>query len=440
MERSRSEVLMKICSKCGNILKDDDVFCSRCGAKTSIFGVSKKPSDKNSAKDKKSSLGYGKLRADTLPGDRYTAAVEQNTVAVTEYLKRASDLEWQKYEIEEIGRQLDAKLADAKEQVRREEEAIESYEKKAERARNQLKDYKKLEYRRKVFNYKFSFDLKVFGAALVLLLIIYFCGKATGAEAFKNLNLGLGIALLILIPALIVFAVQAVKYMRGKAEHEKKEDEATQKYSEEQDELEKVTIESLNNDIKDYENIVKGHINETARLEEISIKELEREIAENADSLEKIDRALEIYYDTQALYPKYRSLVPVATMHGYFDTGRCIDLTGHNGAYGYYEKELRYKNITEDLDEILQKTEEAAGDQALIIRKVAEIREKVSGLMATVDEAIQKNMDANPDVSKITSRLKHSRELQEYRDSAGTMRHDYVEYSQSLKVTSRRWF
>ena len=429
---------MKICSKCGNILKDEDVFCSRCGAKTSIFGVTKKPADKTSAADKKASLGYGKLRADTLPGDRYTAAVEQNTVAVTEYLKRATDLEWQKYEIEEIGRQLDAKLADANEQVRREEEAIESYEKKAERTRTQLKDYKKLEYRRKVFNFKFNFDLKIFGIGVLALLVIYFIGKAAGA--FKDLNVGLGIALLILIPALAVFAVQAVKYFRGKAEHEKMEDEATQKYSEEQDQLEKDTIESLNNDIKDFENIIADHKNEKARLEAITIKEYEREIAENAESLEKIDRALEVYYEPQALYPKYRSLIPVTTMYGYFDSGRCIDLTGHSGAYGYYEKELRYKNITEDLDEILQKTEEAAGDQALIQKKVAEIKDKASKLVSTVDEAIQKNLDANPDVSKISSRLKHSRELQEYRDAAGSLRHDYVEYSQSLKVTSRRWF
>ncbi len=429
---------MKICSKCGNILKDDDVFCSRCGAKTSIFGVSKKHTDKSSAADKKASLGYGKLRADTLPGDRYTAAVEQNTVAVTEYLKRASDLEWQKYEIEEIGRQLDSRLAETREKVRREEEAVASYEKKAERTRTQLKEYKRLEYRRKVFNFKFNFDLKIFGIGVLALLVIYFIGKAAGA--FRNLNVGLGIALLILIPALAVLAAQAVKYFRGKAEHEKKEDEATQKYSEEQEQLEKTTIESLNNDIKDFENIIKGHLNEKARLEGIAVRELEREIAENKASLESIDRALEIYYETQALYPKYRSLVPVATMHGYFDSGRCIDLTGHNGAYGYYEKELRYKNITEDLDEILQKTDEAAGDQALILTKIAEIREKVSGLMSTVDEAIQKNLDANPDGSKISSRMKHSRELQEYRDSAESMRHDYVEYSQSLKVTSRRWF
>ena len=429
---------MKICSKCGNILKDDDVFCSRCGAKTSIFGVTKKPADKVSAADKKASLGYGKLRADTLPGDRYTAAVEQNTVAVTEYLKRASDLEWQKYEIEEIGRQLDAKLADANEQVRREEEAIESYEKKAERTRTQLKDYKKLEYRRKVFNFKFSFDFKVFGIAVVAMLAIFFGGKAAGLPI--GLGTGSCILLSVLIAALIVSAAQAVKYFRGKAEHERNEDEATQKYSEEQEQLEKDTIESLNNDIKDYENIIADHKNEKARIEAITIKEYEREIAENAESLEKIDRALEVYYDTQALYPKYRSLIPVTTMYGYFDSGRCIDLTGHSGAYGYYEKELRYKNITEDLDEILQKTEEAAGDQALIQKKVAETKGKASQLISTVDEAIQKNLDANPDVSKISSRLKHSRELQEYRDAAGSLRHDYVEYSQSLKVTSRRWF
>ena len=231
-----------------------------------------------------------------------------------------------------------------------------------------------------------------------------------------------------------------MKYFRDKAEHEKKEDEATQKYSEEQDQLEKDTIESLNNDIKDFDNIIKNHKNEKARLEAITIKEYEREIAENTESLEKIDRALEVYYEPQALYPKYRSLIPVATMYGYFDSGRCIDLTGHSGAYGYYEKELRYKNITEDLDEILQKTEEAAGDQALIQKKVAEIKDKASKLVSTVDEAIQKNLDANPDVSKISSRLKHSRELQEYRDAAGSLRHDYVEYSQSLKVTARRWF
>ena len=433
---------MKICSKCGNILKDEDVFCSRCGAKTSIFGVTKKPADKTSDSDKKASLGYGRLRADTLPGDRYTAAVEQNTVAVTEYLKRASDLEWQKYEIEEMGRQLNAKLADAEEQVRHEEKTIADYEKKAERTRTQLKDYKKMEYRRKVFSFKFHFDFKIFGIGVLALLVIFFIGRASGAEAFAagNFSPVLGVLLLILIPALVVFAVQGIKYMRGKAEHEKKEDEATKIYSEEQEQLEKDTIESLNNDIKEYEDILKEHVNEKARLEVISVKELEREIAENDDCLEKIGRALEIYYETQALYPKYRSLVPVATMYGYFDSGRCIDLTGHNGAYGYYEKELRYKNITEDLNEILEKTEDAAGDQALILKKVKEIRERTAGLMSTVDDAIQKNLDAFPDSSKISSRLKHSRELQEYRDSAETMRHDYVEYSQSLTVTSRRWF
>ena len=433
---------MKICSKCGNILKDEDVFCSRCGAKTSIFGVVKKSSDKSSAKDKKSSLGYGKLRADTLPGDRYTAAVEQNTIAVTEYLKRAADLEWQKYEIEEIGKELEKGLKDTEEKIAVEEETIRSCENKIDVADKQLKDYKKLEYRRKVFNYKFRFDLKIFGIALAVLLIVFFGGRAAGASflAPDKFSTALGIVLSVLISALIVLAVQAVKYFRSKAEHEKQEDEATLKYSEEQEKLEKETIESLNNDIMDYENIIKDHENEKARLEKIALTEYKREIEENQVSLAEAGKTLEAFYDGHALYPKYRSLIPVATMYGLFDAGRCIDLTGHNGAYGYYEKELRYKNISEDLAEILDKSEDTRGDQAAVASKAEEMKNNAKELVQSVKAVIDKNLEANPDGSNVSSRLRHSRELQEYRDQADSLRHDYMEYSQSLKGSSRRWF
>ncbi len=433
---------MKICSKCGNILKDDDVFCSRCGAKTSIFGVVKKSSDKASVKDKKSSLGYGKLRADTLPGDRYTAAVEQNTIAVTEYLKRASDLEWQRYELEEIGKELEKGRMETEERISAEDEAIMSCENKIELADKQLKDYKKLEYRRKVFNYKFHFDLKIFGIILAVLLVIFFGGRAAGASFLseENFSTGLAVLLIVLIPVLAVLVIQAVKYFRSKAEHEKQEDEATLRYSEEQEKLEKETIESLNNDIKDYENIIKEHKNEKARLEKIVLTEYQREIEENQASLVEAGKTMEAFYDGHALYPKYRSLIPVATMYSFFDSGRCIDLTGHDGAYGYYEKELRYKNITEDLSEILEKSEDTRGDQTAVGARAEEIKKNAERLVQSVKDAIDKNLEANPDGFNVSSRLKHSADLQEYRDQADSMRHDYMEYSQSLRVSSRRWF
>ena len=78
---------MKYCSKCGNILKEDDIFCSKCGAKASVFGVTKKPADAVSAKVSKKADGT--VTKDTLGSTRYTAAVEKNAVAVMEYLKRA---------------------------------------------------------------------------------------------------------------------------------------------------------------------------------------------------------------------------------------------------------------------------------------------------------------------------------------------------------------
>jgi hypothetical protein len=61
-------------------------------------------------------------------------------------------------------------------------------------------------------------------------------------------------------------------------------------------------------------------------------------------------------------------------------------------------------------------------------------------LVQSVKAVIDKNLEANPDGSNVSSRLRHSRELQEYRDQADSLRHDYMEYSQSLKVSSRRWF
>ena len=141
---------MKYCSKCGNELSERDVFCSKCGAKASVFGVTKKPEKGNQAANWKKS-SYGRLRADTLPGDRYTAAVEKNAIAVTEYFKRASEMEWQKYQAEEIERQLLAREDKCLKDIASEEAAIKDCEEKAAQTENSIRDYKKLEYRRKVY-------------------------------------------------------------------------------------------------------------------------------------------------------------------------------------------------------------------------------------------------------------------------------------------------
>ena len=67
---------MKYCSKCGNKLKEEDVFCSRCGAKTSVFGAYDKPGHEEKKTEIQTKMK--KVLDPDAPGARYTAAVEKN--------------------------------------------------------------------------------------------------------------------------------------------------------------------------------------------------------------------------------------------------------------------------------------------------------------------------------------------------------------------------
>ena len=57
-------------------------------------------------------------------------------------------------------------------------------------------------------------------------------------------------------------------------------------------------------------------------------------------------------YSYDVIYKKYRSLIPLATMYEYLDSGRCRYLEGAHGAYNLYERELRMHMIYDRLDDI----------------------------------------------------------------------------------------
>ena len=114
---------MKYCSRCGNELTEKDVFCSKCGAKASRFAVS----SKGEMPERGKAVKQGKLIGESVPGQRYTAAVEKNAIGVTEYLRRAADLELMRYGINRIGWSLELKEAETVKKIEAEDEAINSF-------------------------------------------------------------------------------------------------------------------------------------------------------------------------------------------------------------------------------------------------------------------------------------------------------------------------
>ncbi len=454
--------MMKYCSKCGNRLTEEDVFCSKCGAKTSVFGVYEEPEILTSKKVvRKGTAGTAgtaglkkgaskKIDDSTQPGARYTAAVEKNAVAVTEYLKRASNMEWEKYQLGEISRKLASREENLRKEIALKEEAITSYNEKAEQLEKKIKDYKKLEYRRKVFKYKFTFDPVVVAILLAVMLAIFILGGMVKVPPFTwifglicpsgSIGVLSEILWIIGVPLVVELILQAVRYFRRKAEHEKNEDEAGIKYEQEQEELEKTTLETLNRDLKDYRNIISNLENEKARLENISMKGLTEAKADNKACLERLEAALEYYYSTQVLDPKYRSLVPVTTMCGYFEAGKCMDLTGTDGAYNLFEKELKQEAITDNLAGITGGMDKIGESQRGIISQVAKINGKAEALVDTVDRATARNLAANPVGTDLKKRLEKSADMKACYDDMDSTIADDMEYIRSVYYHSRQWF
>ena len=68
-------------------------------------------------------------------------------------------------------------------------------------------------------------------------------------------------------------------------------------------------------------------------------------------------------YDANIIHEKYRGLIPICSLYGYFDTGVCDKLEGHEGAYNKYDTESRLDYIICKLDEVIKHLEEIKSNQ-----------------------------------------------------------------------------
>lgn len=100
---------------------------------------------------------------------------------------------------------------------------------------------------------------------------------------------------------------------------------------------------------------------------DIISKERKKANKHNAKTIEKLmnyhDSVVEPYnnvqnllaelYNQNIIHPKYRSLTAISQFYEYFDTGRCTELEGPDGAYNLYENELRQNIIIDKMDIII---------------------------------------------------------------------------------------
>ena len=80
---------------------------------------------------------------------------------------------------------------------------------------------------------------------------------------------------------------------------------------------------------------------------------------------------METLYSQNIVYSKYRNLIAIATIYEYFESGRCCELEGSNGAYNLYENELRANIIIGSLSQIISDIQQIKNGQYALYQELS---------------------------------------------------------------------
>lgn len=136
------------------------------------------------------------------------------------------------------------------------------------------------------------------------------------------------------------------------------------------------------NNINSYNIFVKKLDGENAAL--LSKK------AEIIKQLNESKRILVSIYSEQLIPKRYQGLIPVSTIYGYLETGRCNMICGHGGVYDTYEKDLQAGIIINNLIEINRKLNIVINNQQKLYKVLQSIDSTVSSIKSEVENSGRK--------------------------------------------------
>lgn len=171
------------------------------------------------------------------------------------------------------------------------------------------------------------------------------------------------------IPCMVIagfyLLLAAVGYINGSAENDRRE----QRYREEYQEYKNAVLQ----DSVRVENELKRKV-----LLEVQLKKLKNMNAKTKMTLQKL-------YNRNIIHPKYQGLIPVCSLYGYFDTGVCTQLEGHEGAYNKYDTESRLDYIICKMDEVLKHLEEIKSNQYQLYSAIQESNAQFDKLISNTN-------------------------------------------------------
>jgi len=196
------------------------------------------------------------------------------------------------------------------------------------------------------------------------------------------------------------------KYENAVVEYESEKKSVINKNKEIQTTIQKKRDEELqtirkrrDDEIKNIKNKAITKENSLLQVIEYRVVQEEMEMAKKAYS--EVYAFRELFYEPGIIHKKYQNLSALSMIYEYFDTGRCSELEGADGAYNLYESELRSEIVIDKLDVVIDKLDAIRKTQYTMCN----ILEKVSDDLGDINNELHRACDSLDKIEKNTKQL-----------------------------------
>ena len=159
------------------------------------------------------------------------------------------------------------------------------------------------------------------------------------------------------------------------------------------------------------------------RLAITKLKQQQNEIRANYNATSNLLKKL---YNMDIIYPTYRHMAAVTTILEYFNSGRCYQLQGHDGAYNLFSFEEKQNIIISKMDRIIDQLEQIRSTQYMLYDAINSVKVTLNRVIEQNEEIIRTNNQIAQNTELIaynTSVIRRNAEISAYLDMKNSPRY-----------------
>lgn len=151
------------------------------------------------------------------------------------------------------------------------------------------------------------------------------------------------------------------------------------------DKRKKIKLEAYNKALAEANSQIKTYNEKVMRESLENSKLIKKEIENEKNILNCTEEILDLFYEKDIIFQKYRSFAAISSILEYLVSGRCKSLAE---AYNKYEEELRQNIIIDKLDIIIDKLDQIERNQYMLYDAIMSVGEKIDAFSDEIDKAL----------------------------------------------------